>query len=117
LVDLPVAALNASTVSVLVVATGRAQFHRRPSAANADQFAAASGPFGCQPLPEATVHVVTQQVPVSRVDNVDFRPTRAIELPRLPVILSFIWIIGVGWSLARLLVAWQGARKLRSKAA
>jgi uncharacterized protein (TIGR03067 family) len=37
------------------------------------------------------------------------------ELQTVRAILAFLWIIGVGWSLVRLLVAWRGARQLRKQ--
>ena len=70
-------------------------------------------PSVASPVPQVAVQIVTQQVPVSPVEKVEFRPNRAIELPSLRAILAFLWIIGVGWSLARLLVAWQGASAVR----
>ncbi len=67
------------------------------------------------PVPEVAVQIVRQQVPVRPIESVEIHPSRAVELPSLPAILAFLWIIGVGWSLARLLVAWQGARQLRKQ--
>ncbi len=67
------------------------------------------------PIPEVAVQVVTPQVPVSPIEQVEFRPGREVELPRLRAILAFLWIIGVGWSLACLLVSWQGVRRLRKQ--
>jgi beta-lactamase regulating signal transducer with metallopeptidase domain len=65
------------------------------------------------PMPDVAVQVVRQQVPARPIEPVEFCPSREISLPSIPAILAFFWIIGVGWSLARLLVAWQGARQLR----
>jgi beta-lactamase regulating signal transducer with metallopeptidase domain/protein involved in polysaccharide export with SLBB domain len=66
------------------------------------------------PIPEVAVQTATQQpIPVSPVAQVGVRPNRAIEPPRCRAILSLLWIVGVGWSLVRLLVAWHGARQLR----
>jgi hypothetical protein len=45
MVDLPNHAVDARTVPMLALATGYSEVHGRPSAANAGQFAAASGPF------------------------------------------------------------------------
>ena len=70
-------------------------------------------PSVASPMPEVAVQIVAQQVPVSPVEEVEFRSNRTIELPSVRAILAFLWIIGVGWSLARLLVARQGARTLR----
>jgi len=72
-------------------------------------------PSVAAPISEVSVQIVRQHLPVSRVDKVESCPSRAIELPSLPAILAFLWIIGFGWSLARLLVAWQGARRLRNQ--
>ncbi|MGO9112901.1 MAG: M56 family metallopeptidase [Thermoguttaceae bacterium] len=68
-----------------------------------------------EPTAEVSVQIVRQQVPVVPIEPVEFRPSRAVELPSIPAILAFFWIIGVGWSMAHLLVAWQGARKLRKQ--
>ena len=65
------------------------------------------------PMPEVAVQVVTLKMPVRTVDKVDFRPSSEISLPSIPAMLASLWIIGVGWSMARLLVAWQWARRLR----
>jgi beta-lactamase regulating signal transducer with metallopeptidase domain len=72
-------------------------------------------PAVAAPIPEVAVQIVTRQVPVSRVEPVEFHPSRTVELPSLRAILAFLWIIGFGWSLARLLVAWNGARRLRKQ--
>ena len=72
-------------------------------------------PAVASPMPEVAVQIVTQQVPVSPVKKVEFRPTRAVALPSVGAILASLWIIGVGWSLARLLVAWKGASTLRKQ--
>ena len=42
-------------------------------------------------------------------------PSLETALPSVRAILAFLWTIGVGWSLARLLVAWRGARQLRKQ--
>ncbi len=68
------------------------------------------------PVPEVAVQIVRQQVPVVPIEPVESRPSREIELPSLPAILACLWIIiGVGWSFARLLVAWQRTRQLRNQ--
>jgi beta-lactamase regulating signal transducer with metallopeptidase domain len=67
------------------------------------------------PMPEVAVQIVRQQVSITPVDKVEIHPSRAVELPSFPAILAFLWIIGVGWSLAHLLLAWHGARKLRKQ--
>ena len=72
-------------------------------------------PSVASPMPEVAVQIVTQQVPLSPVKKVDLHPNKAVELPSLPAILSFLWIVGVGWSMARLLVAWKGAGTLRKQ--
>jgi len=72
-------------------------------------------PTVAAPIPEVSVQIVRQQVPVRRIEPVEIYPSRAVELPSFPAILAFLWIIGVGWSLAHLLVAWQGARRLRKQ--
>ena len=116
MVDLPNHAVDARTVPMLALATGYSEVHGRPSAANAGQFAAASGPFRLpSPIPEIAVQIANQQVPASPTDQVGVLPSLETELPTVRAILAFLWIIGVGWSLARLLVAWRGARQLRKQ--
>ena len=67
------------------------------------------------PMPDVAVQAVTQQLQVVPIDHVEFRPSRAVELPSISAILACLWIIGVGLFLARLLVAWQRARRLRKQ--
>ena len=51
-------------------------------------------------------------MPVGPVDQVE---SDQIELPSLPTVLGFAWVIGAGWSLAWLLVAWRRARQLQNE--
>src|SRR5271157_3033380 len=67
------------------------------------------------PMPEVSVQIVRQQVAVRPIEPVEIHPTREISLPSIPATLAFVWIIGIGWSLARLLHAWHRARKLRKQ--
>ncbi len=67
------------------------------------------------PMPEVVVQIVRQQVQVRPIEPVEIHPSRAVELPSIPATLALFWIIGVGWSLARLLLAWHGARKLHKQ--
>ena len=116
MVDLPSHPVNARTVPVLALAAGDLEVHGRPSAANPGQSAAASCPSGCQPHARgcrSDRHATSSQS--AQWNKLIFHPNKAVELPSLPAILAFLWIIGVGWSLARLLVAWQGARQLRKQ--
>jgi beta-lactamase regulating signal transducer with metallopeptidase domain/Leucine-rich repeat (LRR) protein len=69
------------------------------------------------PFPEVGLQVTTDmpEMPVGRVDQVESNQREAIELPSLPTILGFAWVIGAGWSSAWLLVAWHRARKLQKQ--
>ena len=72
-------------------------------------------PLVAHTAPESAVQITLQQVPVSPMNQDGGRSNNAIVLASLRAILSIFWIIGVGWSLARLLVARQGARQLRKQ--
>jgi uncharacterized protein (TIGR03067 family) len=67
------------------------------------------------PIPEIAVQIGEQQVSASPTEQVGVLPSLETELPTVRAVLAFLWIIGVGWSLARLLVAWRGARQLRKQ--
>ena len=69
--------------------------------------------FVPSPIPEIAVQIANQQVPASPTDQVGVLPSWETALPNVRVILAVLWSIGVGWSLARLLVAWRKARQLR----
>jgi len=71
--------------------------------------------FVPSPVSDVAVQIARQQVQASPTDQVGVLPSLETELPTVRVILAFLWIIGVGWSLARLLVAWRGARQLRKQ--
>jgi uncharacterized protein (TIGR03067 family) len=64
------------------------------------------------PIPDVAVQVANQQLPASPTDQAGGFPSLETALPTVRAILAFLWIIGVAWSLARLLVAWRGARQL-----
>jgi beta-lactamase regulating signal transducer with metallopeptidase domain len=66
------------------------------------------------PVAEASLQIVTES-PAIPLSQVEFSPKKAIELPSIQTILCFAWIIGVGWSLARLLIDWHRARQLRKQ--
>ena len=83
-----------------------------PTLVNLPLLPAHSGP---SPIPDVAVQIANQQVQASPTDQVGVLPSLETELPTVRAILAFLWIIGVGWSLARLLVAWRGARQLRKQ--
>ncbi|MFZ1936755.1 MAG: TIGR03067 domain-containing protein [Thermoguttaceae bacterium] len=79
-----------------------------------------SAPSVAIPFPAVGVHVatdmpITREPPASPMDHVRLTPNKVIELPSVRAILCFAWIIGVGWSLARLLIDWHRARQLRKQ--
>ena len=65
------------------------------------------------PIPDLAVQIANQQVQASPTDQVGALSSLETALPSVRAILAFLWIVGVGWSLAQLLVAWRGARQLR----
>ena len=54
-------------------------------------------------------------MPVGPVEQVRVRSEQTMELPSLPTVLGFAWVIGASWSLGWLLVAWHRARKLQKQ--
>ena len=83
-----------------------------PTLVNLPLFPAHSLP---SPLPDVAVQIAHQQVQASSMDDGGFFPSLETALPTVRAILAFLWIIGFGLSLARLLVAWRGARQLRKQ--
>ena len=70
------------------------------------------------PLPEVSIpatEAMPTEMPVGPVDQVESNPSKTMELPSLPTVMAFAWVIGAGWSLAWLLVAWHRARKLQKQ--
>jgi beta-lactamase regulating signal transducer with metallopeptidase domain len=58
---------------------------------------------------------VTALAPTVEIQQEHLKQSSAmsIPIPILPAVLFLVWIIGVNWSLIRLLTAWRDARRLR----
>jgi uncharacterized protein (TIGR03067 family) len=67
------------------------------------------------PIPDVALQIAKQQAQASPTDQAGVLSSLKTNLLSLRAILALLWILGVGWSSARLLVAWRRARQLRKQ--